>query len=64
MTTYTGRVDMKQYIGTCTHSQLRRMFARFFMDSVDATPELSEKFAVRALEGVLFGCPKHTLMRV
>lgn len=30
-----GRVDFKQYIGTCSNHQLLKMFARFRPDSTD-----------------------------
>ncbi|RVE58466.1 hypothetical protein OJAV_G00209380 [Oryzias javanicus] len=42
-----GRVDMKQYIGHCTHWQLAQMFRRFYPDQ----PALEgEKFAKLALD--------------
>lgn len=31
-----GRVDIKEYIGSCTHHQIEQMYLRFYSD-VDAT---------------------------
>uniref|UniRef100_A0A3P9K8K6 Mitochondrial chaperone BCS1 n=1 Tax=Oryzias latipes TaxID=8090 RepID=A0A3P9K8K6_ORYLA len=41
-----GRVDMKQYIGHCTHWQLAQMFRRFYPDQ---PPLEGERFAKLAL---------------
>lgn len=41
-----GRVDLKQYIGHCTHWQLSHMFGRFYPDQPAAE---GERFAERAL---------------
>lgn len=41
-----GRVDLKQYIGHCTHQQLIQMFRRFYPDE---PPPEGERFAEQAL---------------
>lgn len=41
-----GRVDLKQYVGHCTHWQLTQMFRRFY--PTEPASE-AEKFAERAL---------------
>ena len=41
-----GRVDLKQYIGHCTHWQLTQMFWRFYPDEPASE---GERFAERAL---------------
>nr|XP_033799845.1 mitochondrial chaperone BCS1 isoform X2 [Geotrypetes seraphini] len=41
-----GRVDVKQYVGHCTHLQLAQMFLRFYPEEPSAA---AEKFATAAL---------------
>ncbi|XP_067843070.1 mitochondrial chaperone BCS1 [Heptranchias perlo] len=41
-----GRVDLKQFVGYCSHWQLSQMFQRFYPDQ---PPTLAEEFAERAL---------------
>lgn len=41
----TGRVDVKQFIGHCSQSQLKRMFVRFYPQSSNNL-DLGEKFAL------------------
>lgn len=41
-----GRVDLKQYVGHCSHWQLARMFQRFYPEQ---PPAVAERFAEQAL---------------
>jgi chaperone BCS1 len=41
-----GRVDLKEYIGHCTHHQLKQMFARFYRSSSEL---LQDEFAANVL---------------
>ncbi|OXB69197.1 hypothetical protein ASZ78_011317 [Callipepla squamata] len=41
-----GRVDLKQYVGHCSHGQLARMFQRFYPEQ---PPAAAEQFAEQAL---------------
>ncbi|OXB77120.1 UNVERIFIED_CONTAM: hypothetical protein H355_007767 [Colinus virginianus] len=41
-----GRVDLKQYVGHCSHGQLARMFQRFYPEQ---PPAAAERFAEQAL---------------
>ncbi|XP_035938975.1 mitochondrial chaperone BCS1 isoform X2 [Halichoerus grypus] len=43
-----GRVDMKEYVGYCSHWQLTHMFQRFYPGQA---PSLAEAFAGRVLQG-------------
>ncbi|XP_027444717.1 mitochondrial chaperone BCS1 isoform X3 [Zalophus californianus] len=43
-----GRVDMKEYVGYCSHWQLTQMFQRFYPGQA---PSLAEAFAGRVLQG-------------
>lgn len=42
-----GRVDMKEYVGYCSHWQLVQMFQRFYPGQA---PSLAETFAERVLQ--------------
>lgn len=42
-----GRVDMKEYVGYCSHWQLTQMFQRFYPGQA---PSLAEAFAERVLQ--------------
>lgn len=39
-----GRVDLKEYIGHCSQSQIERMYHRFFLDNND-NEQYAKKFA-------------------
>ncbi|XP_076662357.1 mitochondrial chaperone BCS1 [Halictus rubicundus] len=40
-----GRVDVKEYIGWCTTTQVEQMFLRFYKDNVDQANQLAKKFS-------------------
>lgn len=42
-----GRVDLKEYVGYCSHWQLTQMFQRFYPGQA---PSLAEAFAKRVLQ--------------
>uniref|UniRef100_A0A9L0JES2 Mitochondrial chaperone BCS1 n=1 Tax=Equus asinus TaxID=9793 RepID=A0A9L0JES2_EQUAS len=51
-----GRVDLKEYVGYCSHWQLTQMFQRFYPGQA---PSLAEAFAERVLQATTQISPAH-----